>query len=129
MQIADPKVPPELRVCRKDCNFVIASHSFQGKIKNMEVVENHIRRSLFWVQGDKRVPGVERTTMPKALPEYSGGELPGRSTVEEGREEEEAEEGRRMENELMNAILAGEPRETRSRGWGYSEGCACSLKH
>ena len=82
----------------------------------------------FLVQGDKRVPGVERTKNAKSFASIQWWEAAKRSKVEEGREEEEAEEGRRMENELMNAILAGEPRETRSRGWGYSEGCACSPK-
>ena len=52
--------------------------------------------------------------MPKALPRYIGGK------VEEGREEEEAEEEgekKQMENELISAILAGEPMETHA-AWG-----------
>ena len=52
--------------------------------------------------------------MPKALPRYIGGK------VEEGREEEEAEEEgekTQMENELISAILAGEPMETHA-AWG-----------
>ena len=41
--------------------------------------------------------------MPKALPGFSGGTWPGRSKVEEGREEEEEN----MENEVIKEILAG----------------------
>ena len=51
--------------------------------------------------------------MPKALPGYSGGKFPGRSKAEggrEGKEEEEEEEMRKMENEVMNVILAKEQR-------------------
>ena len=53
IQLADPMVPPVLRVYRKDCNYVIASHGLQGKIKNMEVLEDHIRRSLSWYKETK----------------------------------------------------------------------------
>ena len=52
--------------------------------------------------------------IPKALPRLSGGQLPGRSKAEEGREgeeEEEEEEGQLMEHELMNAIQTKEPGE------------------
>ena len=46
------------------------------------------------------------------LPGFSGGKPPEGSKVEEGREEEEeGKEGRKMDNELLNVILAGEPRE------------------
>ena len=57
-----------------DC--VIVSHGLQGKIKKMEVL--------------------------KALPAFSGGELPGRSKVEVGREEEEEGQKQKMEKEVMN---------------------------
>ena len=50
--------------------------------------------------------------VPKASPGYSGGKLRGKSKAEGGREgEEEEEELRRLENEVMNVILAKEQRE------------------
>ena len=46
--------------------------------------------------------------MPKVLPGYSGGRLPGRSTEEKGREEGEEDEGsgeRRVRNEITEEVL------------------------
>ena len=48
--------------------------------------------------------------MPKALPGNSGGMLPGKSRAEGGRQEEEEDEGRKVENEVMNVILTREQR-------------------
>ena len=48
--------------------------------------------------------------MPKVLPGYSGGMLPGRSTEEKGREEGEEDEGseeRRVRNEIIKEVTKG----------------------
>ena len=48
--------------------------------------------------------------MPKALPGFSGGKLPGRSTAEKGREEEEEVEEsreRKMKTEIAQEEVAG----------------------
>ena len=51
--------------------------------------------------------------MPKALPRNSGGKLSGRSMADGRKEEmEEEEEGRRVENELKEAVLKTGPIES-----------------
>ena len=47
--------------------------------------------------------------MRKALPGFSSGKLPGRSNVEEGREEEEDGQEKKMDNEVIRGIIAGVP--------------------
>ena len=70
--------------------------------------------------------------MTKALAGLSGGQLPGRSKVEDGRDgEEEVEEGeqKNMENEVVNKVFLVVPGETDAAGeWSYSESCICSPK-
>ena len=46
--------------------------------------------------------------MPEALPGFGGGRLPGRSRAEGGREEDDEEEVRKVQNEMMNVTLAEE---------------------
>ena len=84
----------------------------QGKVKRMEVVEDFDSRPIkvvtFLVERD-----TEIQKMPNALPRHSGGKLPRRSNTEEGKEiKEEEKEVRRVENEVMNAILTAEPIES-----------------
>ena len=48
--------------------------------------------------------------LPKVLPGYSGGRLPGRSTKEKGREEGEVDEGggeRRIRSQIAHEVVAG----------------------
>ena len=61
--------------------------------------------------------------MTEALAGLSGGQLPGRSKVEDGREgEEEVEEGEQqnMENEVVNKIFLVVPGETDAAGNGVA---------
>ena len=63
----------------------------------------------FRVERDKEFQVWREQKMPNAPPGFSGGELLGRSEVEEGREEEEGEEEdleNEMDNEVMREILA-----------------------
>ena len=55
--------------------------------------------------------------MPKSLPGYSGGRLPGRSTKKIGREEEEGEEDsreRQVRNEVAQKVVAGIKKKARA---------------
>ena len=97
-------------------DFVIASHSLQEKIKNMEVVEDFASRPrkaiTFLVERDETFQVWREQIMPKALPGFSGGKLPGRSKVEEGKEEEKGEEKgqeKKMDNEVIRGIIASVP--------------------
>ena len=62
---------------------VIAWNSFYGKISQMEVVEDFESRphkaASFVVEREKEMQEWNEQKMPKALPGYSGGKLPGRS--------------------------------------------------
>ena len=80
----------------------------------MEVVEDFEWRPhkavSFVVERDKEVQEWNEQKMPKALPGYGGGRLPGRSTKEKGREEEEEEEDsreRHVRNEIAQKMVAG----------------------
>ena len=64
----------------------------------------------FVVERDKEVQEWNEQTMPKAVPGYTGGRLPGRNTKERGREEEEEEEDsreRQVRNEIAQEVVAG----------------------
>ena len=64
----------------------------------MEVVEDFESRPhkamSFVVGREKEMQEWNEQELPKTLPGYSGGRLPGRSTKEKGREEGESDEGR-----------------------------------
>ena len=66
-------------------DYVIASHGLQVKIKNMEVVEDFESRPhkavIFLVERDKEFQVWRVQKVPKALPGFSGGKLPGTSKV------------------------------------------------
>ena len=68
----------------------------RGKSSPMEVVEDFESRPhkavSFLVESEKEMQEWNEQKLPTALPGYSGGRLPGRSTKEKGGEEGEAEE-------------------------------------
>ena len=58
----------------------------------------------------KAVSFVDEQKLPKVLPGYSGGRLPGRSIKEKGRKEGEVDEDsgeRRISNEIAQGVVAG----------------------
>ena len=87
---------PKCELIERTCDYVIASHSLQGKIKNMEAVEDFESRPYkavaFLVERDKEFQVWLEQKMPQALPGFSGGKLPAKNKVKERREEEEEEE-------------------------------------
>ena len=76
---------------------VVACHSLKGQISQMEVVKDFESRPhkavSFVVEREKEIQEWNEQKLPKALPGYSGGRLPGRSTKEKGREEGQVDEG------------------------------------
>ena len=71
----------------------------QGGIKQYPLWSREIRRYRKW----------NEQKLPKVLPGYSGGKLPGRSTKEGGREEEKAEEECKegqVRNEIVPKVIA-----------------------
>ena len=71
---------------RKNYDYVIASGSLKGKILQMEVVEDFESRPhqavSFVVKREKEIKEWNEQKLPKVLPGYSGGRLPGRITKE-----------------------------------------------
>ena len=62
------------------------------------------------VERGKEVQECNEQKLPKGLPGHSGGMLPGRSTKEKRREEEEAEEACRegqVRKEIVQEVVAG----------------------
>ena len=90
-------------------DYVIASHSHQGHVKNMEVVEDFESRPhkavTFLVARDKKFQVRREQNMPKAQAGFSGGQLPAKSKVDEGREEEEEKQ----------SLVESQKRETQPR--------------
>ena len=84
-------------------DYVIACSSLKRRISDMQVtqdVQSRPHEAVTFVV-ERRKAGMERAKkMPKALLGYSGGRLPGRSTGEKGREEEEG--GEEKEQRLGN---------------------------
>ena len=73
----------------------------------------------FLVARDKESHELRELKMPKPFPEYSGGELPGRSKAEGGEEEkEEIDEVRRAEKEGDERIPEGRSEERRKKPSG-----------
>ena len=91
---------------------VVASGSLKGKILQMGVVEDFESRPHSFLCGKKReeIKEPNEQKLPKVLPGYSGGRLPGRSTNEKGREEgkvdEEGEE-RGIRGQIVQEVVAG----------------------
>ena len=87
--LVDPKGPCG-ELVESTYGNVIASQCLQGKLKNMEVVDDFESRPhnavTFLVARDKSFQELRELKMPKALLGCSGGKLPGRSKAEGGKE-------------------------------------------
>ena len=75
---------------------------------------------LFVVEREKEIPEWNEQKLPKVLPSYSEGRLPGRSAKERGREEEEEEEEkdsreRIVRYEIAQEVVAGNKEKAGSR--------------
>ena len=69
------------------------------------------------VEGDKEFQVCREQKMSKTLPGFSGGKLLGRNKLEEDREEEEDRgQEKKMESEVIRAIIAGVPKEADAVG-------------
>ena len=95
-------------------DYVIACKSLKGKFSQMKVVEDFESRPhnavSFVVEREKDKQEWNEQKLPKVLPGYSGGRLPGRSAKEKGREEGEVEEGseeRQIRQEIAREVVAG----------------------
>ena len=94
-------------------DYVIACDSLKGKISQMEVLEDfesrpHKAASFF--ESGKEMQEWNEQKLPKVLPGYSGGRLPGRSTKGKGREEGKIDEDsmeRQVRNEIAQEVFAG----------------------
>ena len=105
---------------RKNFDYVIKCHSLRRKISQMEVVEDFESRPhtavSFVVEREKETQEWNEQKLPKVLPGYSGGRLPGRSTKEASGEEEEEKEEKGQRNiryEISQKVVAGIKEEAR----------------
>ena len=77
-------------------DYVIVRFCRKLKVTQMEVVEDFESRPhkavSFVSEKEKEIQDRNEQKLPKVLPGYSGGRLPGRSTEEVGGEEEEEKE-------------------------------------
>ena len=94
-------------------DYVIACNSLKGKISQMQVVEDLKSRPhkavTFVVERRKERQEWNEQKLPKALPGYSGGKLPGWSTKEKGRDEGEEDRGseeRRIRDQIIKEVIA-----------------------
>ena len=87
--------------------------ALKGNISLMKVVEDFDSRphkAVSFVVEKKEVQEWNEQKLPKVLPGYNQGRLPGRCTEEAGRENEKAEEHcgeRRIRNEIAQEVVAG----------------------
>ena len=85
----------------------------------MEDFESRPHKAVsFEVERNKEVQGWNEQKMPEVLLGYSGGRLPGRSTKERGREEEDAEEEgreRHVRKEIVQEVVAGLEKKARAQ--------------
>ena len=68
------------------------------------------------VEIEKEIQEWNKQKLPKVLPGYSGGRLPGRRTKEKGREEGELDEDsekRKIRNEIAQEVVASRRRQAR----------------
>ena len=79
-------------------DYVMVCHSLRRNISQMKVVENFESRPHKAEEWNERM-------LPKVLPGYSGGRLPGRSTKEGGSGEEKAEEECREREVRIDIVL------------------------
>ena len=94
--------------------YVIASHSLQGKIKNMEVVEDFESRPhkavTFLVERDKAFVVWREQKCRKFYQDTAVGSCQDEAKVEEGREEsEEEEENQKKEIDDNGKLLINQP--------------------
>ena len=95
---------------------VIACSSLKGRIPDMKVIEDFESRLhkavTFVVERGKERQEWNEQELPKAVPGYSGGRLPGRSTEEQGWEEGEEGEGneQRQENVIIEEVIGSSRR-------------------
>ena len=100
----------------KVCDYVIACSDLKGKISHMKVVKDFESRPhkavTFLVERGKERQEWNEQKLAKALPGYSGGRLPGRSTEEKGKEGEEGEgsEQRQGKNGIIEEIITSSQR-------------------
>ena len=113
---------------------VIASHSLQEMLRNVEVVEDFESRPLKAVtflaeRETKNFRCGVNINCHKRLQDSAVEMLPGRNNVE-GREQEGEEEGQKkmIENEVIRGIIAGVPKEADTVGGRHSEYCISSPK-
>ena len=92
----------------------------------MDVVEDFEPRPRWAV--DKEFQVWPEQTMPTALPGFSGGKLPGRSKVEEGREEDEEGQEKKTDNEVVKEIFAAVPKEAEAVGKGVTRNAVSVAK-
>ena len=120
---ADARGGPKRSTCRskgpkeewieRTYDYVVASGSLKGKILQMEVVEDFESRPhkavSFVVESEKEIKEWSDQKLPKVLPGYSGGRLPGRSTTEkcrgEGAVDEDGEE-REVRSQIAQKVVA-----------------------
>ena len=117
--------PKEASTCRskspkgewieRTYDYAIASGCLKGKILQVEVMEDFESRPheavSFVVEREKEMREWSGQKLPKVLPGYSGGRLPGRSTKEKGKQEEGEvnEDGgeRRIRRQVAQEVVVG----------------------
>ena len=89
---------PNGELIERTYDYVVASHGLQEEIKNMEVVEDFESRPhkavTFLVERNNEFQVWRDQKMPKMLPGFSGGRLPGRSKVAKKKRRRERRGGR-----------------------------------
>ena len=80
-------------------------------MKVVEDFESRLHKAVsFVVEREKEMQEWNEQKLPKVLPGYSGGRLPGRSTKEKGREEGEVDEvsgERRIRSQIDQKVVVG----------------------
>ena len=110
-------------------DYDMACSSLKGRISDMQVIEDFESRQhkavTFVVQRGKERQEWNEQKLPRALPGYSGGRLPGRSMEEKGREEGEEGEGseqRQGKHEIIEEVIFS------SQRMALEECCICERK-
>ena len=96
-------------------DYVIASGSLKGNLHRWRwwkaLSRDHTKQCPLWSRKrEKEVQEWNEQKLPKVLPGYSGGRLPGRRAKERGREDEEEEENgreRKVRYETAQEVVAG----------------------
>ena len=100
--------PNEVSTCRSKWSKNLQQCiSLRRRISQMEVedFESRPRKTgSFAVEREKKTQEWTERKLPKVLPGYCGGRLPGRSTKEAGGEEEEEKEEKKQRNAGMTLL-------------------------